>query len=81
MSTNSWFAGEAVLRGKFPQQLEHPELLAPGKVTPVNFEMPDVNHTRLSWTPHHGASAFMVSGLVDLNWQTFVNIPDASPDF
>jgi putative CocE/NonD family hydrolase len=66
-------------RGKFRNSFEHPEALVPGQVTPLSFEMPDVNHTfrrghrimvqvQSSWFP-----------LVDLNPQTFVNIPDASP--
>jgi putative CocE/NonD family hydrolase len=66
-------------RGKFRISFEHPEPFAPGQVTPVNFEMPDVNHTfrrghrimvhvQSSWFP-----------LADLNPQTFVSIPDASP--
>ena len=66
-------------RGKFRKSFEHPEPFVPNQVTPVNFEMPDVNHTfrrghrimvhvQSSWFP-----------LVDLNPQTFVNIPDASP--
>ena len=66
-------------RGKFRKSFEHPEPFVPDQVTPVNFEMPDVNHTfrrghrimvhvQSSWFP-----------LVDLNPQTFVNIPDASP--
>jgi putative CocE/NonD family hydrolase len=66
-------------RGKFRNSFEHPEPFTPGKVTPVSFEMPDVNHTfrrghrimvqvQSSWFP-----------LVDLNPQTFVNIPEASP--
>jgi putative CocE/NonD family hydrolase len=66
-------------RGKFRKGFEHPEPFVPGEVTALNFEMPDVNHTfrrghrimvqvQSSWFP-----------LVDLNPQTFVNIPDASP--
>ena len=66
-------------RGKFRNSFEHPEPFTPGQVTPVNFEMPDVNHTfrrghrimvhvQSSWFP-----------LVDLNPQTFVSIPEASP--
>ena len=66
-------------RGKFRNSFEHPEPFTPGQVTPVNFEMPDVNHTfrrghrimvhvQGSWFP-----------LADLNPQTFVSIPEASP--
>jgi putative CocE/NonD family hydrolase len=66
-------------RGKFRNSFEHPEPFTPGQVTALSFEMPDVNHTfrrghrimvhvQSSWFP-----------LVDLNPQTFVNIPEASP--
>jgi uncharacterized protein len=66
-------------RGKFRNSFDHPEPFTPGQVTRVDFDMPDVNHTfrrghrimiqvQSSWFP-----------LVDLNPQTFVNIPDASP--
>jgi putative CocE/NonD family hydrolase len=69
-------------RGKFRNSFERPEPFTPGRVTEVNFEMPDVNHTfrrghrimvqvQSSWFP-----------LVDLNPQTFVTIPEAnSADF
>jgi hypothetical protein len=66
-------------RGKFRNSFEHPEAFQPQQVTKVEFEMPDVNHTfrrghrimvqvQSSWFP-----------LVDLNPQTFVNIPEAKP--
>lgn len=66
-------------RGKFRNSFEHPEAFVPGEMARVNFEMPDINHTfrrghrimvqvQSSWFP-----------LVDLNPQTFVNIPEASP--
>jgi putative CocE/NonD family hydrolase len=66
-------------RGKFRNSFEHPKAFVPGQVTKIEFEMPDVNHTfrrghrimvqvQSSWFP-----------LVDLNPQTFVNIPDAKP--
>jgi putative CocE/NonD family hydrolase len=66
-------------RGKFRNSFEHPEPFTPGQVTALSFEMPDVNHTfrrghrimvqvQSSWFP-----------LVDLNPQTFVNIPEARP--
>jgi hypothetical protein len=66
-------------RGKFRNSFEHPEAFQPGQVAKVEFEMPDVNHTfrrghrimiqvQSSWFP-----------LVDLNPQTFTNIPDAKP--
>ncbi|SKB82242.1 hypothetical protein SAMN05660226_03275 [Parapedobacter luteus] len=63
-----------VLRGKFRNSFEHPEPFVPGKVTPVNFSLPDVGHTfkkghrimvqiQNSWFP-----------LVDRNPQQFVDI-------
>jgi putative CocE/NonD family hydrolase len=66
-------------RGKFRKSFEHPEPFSPGQVTDLAFDMPDVNHTfrrghrimiqiQSSWFP-----------LVDLNPQTFVTIPEASP--
>ena len=66
-------------RGKFRNSFERPEPFKPGEMTQVNFEMPDINHTfrrghrimvqvQSSWFP-----------LVDLNPQTFVDIPNASP--
>ncbi len=68
------------MRGKFRNSFEKPEPFVPGKMTEVNFDMPDVDHTfrrghrimvqvQSSWFP-----------LIDLNPQTFVNIPDAKPD-
>ncbi len=67
-------------RGKFRNSFEHPEPFTAGQVTKVDFDMPDVNHTfrrghrimvqvQSSWFP-----------LVDLNPQTFVNIPEARPE-
>ncbi len=68
------------MRAKFRNSWEKPEPLAPGRVTAVDFAMPDVNHTfrrghrimvqvQSSWFP-----------LVDLNPQTFTNIANASPE-
>jgi len=68
------------LRGKFRNGFEQPEPFTPGKVEPVNFSMADINHTfrrghrimvqiQSSWFP-----------LVDLNPQTFVDIPKARPE-
>ncbi|MPQ56435.1 CocE/NonD family hydrolase [Duganella sp. FT27W] len=68
------------LRGKFRNGFEKPEPFTPGKVEPVNFSMTDINHTfrrghrimvqiQSSWFP-----------LVDLNPQTFVDIPKARPE-
>lgn len=67
------------MRAKFRNSWEKPEALVPGKVTEVNFTMPDLNHTfrkghrimvqvQSSWFP-----------LVDRNPQTFVDIPNAKP--
>jgi putative CocE/NonD family hydrolase len=70
------------MRAKFRNSWEKPEPLTPGKVTDVNFTMPDVYHTfrkghrimvqvQSSWFP-----------LVDRNPQTFTEIPYAkSGDF
>jgi len=68
------------MRGKFRNSWEKPEPMKPGKVTSVNFMMPDLNHTfrkghrimvqvQSSWFP-----------LVDRNPQTFVDIPNAKPE-
>jgi putative CocE/NonD family hydrolase len=67
------------MRAKFRNSWEKPDALAPGKVSELNFSMPDVNHTfrkghrimvqiQSSWFP-----------LADRNPQTFVEIPDANP--
>jgi hypothetical protein len=61
-------------RGKFRESFERPEPFSPGKVTKIDYTMPDVLHTfrrghrimvqvQSSWFP-----------LVDLNPQTFTNI-------
>ncbi len=66
------------MRARFRNSFSHPEALQPGTVTPIQFAMPDVNHTFLrghrimvqvqsSWFP-----------LTDLNPQTFVRIPGAA---
>ena len=68
------------MRAKFRNSWEKPESLAPGKMTEVNFTMPDVYHTfrrghrimvqiQSSWFP-----------LTDRNPQTFVDIPGAKPE-
>jgi uncharacterized protein len=68
------------MRAKFRNSWEKPEALAPGKVTDVNFSMPDLDHTfrkghrimvqiQSSWFP-----------LVDRNPQTFTEIPEAKPE-
>ncbi len=66
-----------VLRGKFRSSFEKPEPFEPGKVTKIEFAIPDICHTfrrghrvmvqvQSTWFP-----------LVDRNPQTFVNIPTA----
>jgi uncharacterized protein len=68
------------MRAKFRNSWEKPEALEPGKVTEINFEMPDLYHTfrrghrimvqvQSSWFP-----------LIDRNPQSFVNIPYAKPE-
>jgi putative CocE/NonD family hydrolase len=68
------------MRAKFRDSWEKPTPLTPGKMVEVNSDMPDINHTfrtghrimvqvQSSWFP-----------LVDLNPQTFVDIPFAKPD-
>lgn len=63
-----------VVRAKFRNNLENPEPMTPGKVTPIEFTMDDVLHTfkkghrvmvqvQSTWFP-----------LIDLNPQKFVNI-------
>jgi len=65
------------LRGKFRHSFEAPQPFTPGKMEAVNYTMADINHTfrrghrimvqvQSSWFP-----------LVDLNPQTFVDIPHA----
>jgi putative CocE/NonD family hydrolase len=67
-----------VLRGKFRNSFQKPEPFEPGKVTKIEFTLPDICHTfrrghrvavqvQSSWFP-----------LVDRNPQTFVNIPTAT---
>ncbi len=68
------------MRAKFRDSWEKPEALAPGKMTDVDFEMPDLFHTfraghrimvqvQSSWFP-----------LTDRNPQTFTDIPSAKPE-
>ena len=67
------------MRARFRNSFSSPEPLQPNQVTPVNYAMPDINHTFMrghrimvqvqsSWFP-----------LADLNPQSFVRIPDARP--
>jgi uncharacterized protein len=68
------------MRAKFRNSWEKPEALTPGKVTEVDFSMPDLFHTfraghrimvqvQSSWFP-----------LTDRNPQTFTDIPTAKPE-
>ena len=68
------------MRAKFRNSWKTPEAMTPGKMTQVDFTMPDLNHTfrkghrimvqvQSSWFP-----------LVDLNPQTFTDIPHAKPE-
>ncbi|MES2069422.1 MAG: CocE/NonD family hydrolase [Pseudomonadota bacterium] len=68
------------LRGKFRHSFEHAEPFVPGKVESLTYGMPDINHTfrrghrimvqiQSSWFP-----------LVDLNPQSFTDIPRARPE-
>jgi putative CocE/NonD family hydrolase len=68
------------MRAKFHNSWENPSPLEPGKVTELNFTMPDVNHTfrkghrimvqiQSSWFP-----------LADRNPQTFTDIPQAKAE-
>jgi uncharacterized protein len=67
------------MRGKFRNSWEKPEAFTPGKMTNIDFTMPDLDHTfrrghrimvqvQSSWFP-----------LVDRNPQTFTDIPNAKP--
>ena len=67
-------------RGKFRHSMEKPEPFVPGQAEPVEFTMPDIDHTfrrghrimvqvQSSWFP-----------LTDRNPQVFINIPDAKPE-
>jgi putative CocE/NonD family hydrolase len=67
------------MRAKFRNSWEKPEPLTPGKITEVNYTMPDLYHTfraghrimiqvQSSWFP-----------LTDRNPQTFTDIPTAKP--
>lgn len=67
-------------RGKFRNSFEKPEPFTPGKIERLSFVLPDINHTfrrghrimvqvQSTWFP-----------LVDLNPQTFIDIPKAKPE-
>lgn len=67
-----------VFRSKFRHSFEHPEALEPGKVTKIEFTLPDVFH---SFRRGHRVMVQVQSSwfpLVDRNPQTFVNIPTAT---
>ena len=69
-----------VFRGKFRNSFEKPEPFEPGKVTKIEFIMPDVFHT---FRRGHRAMVQVQSSwfpLVDRNPQTFVNIHTATPE-
>ena len=68
------------MRAKFRDSWEKPEALTPGKLTEIDFTMPDLYHTfraghrimvqvQSSWFP-----------LTDRNPQTFTDIPTAKPE-
>jgi uncharacterized protein len=68
------------IRAKFRNSWEKPEAMPPGKMTEIDFTMPDLNHTfrkahrimvqvQSSWFP-----------LVDRNPQIFTDIPHAKPE-
>jgi putative CocE/NonD family hydrolase len=68
------------MRGKFRNSWEKPEPFTPGKISEVDFTMPDLDHTfrkghrimvqvQSSWFP-----------LTDRNPQTFGDIPSAKPE-
>jgi predicted acyl esterase len=69
-----------VFRGKFRHSFEKPEPFEPGKVTAIEFTMPDVLH---SFRRGHRIMVQIQSTwfpLVDRNPQTFVDISTATPE-
>jgi putative CocE/NonD family hydrolase len=69
-----------VMRGKFRNSLEKPELFVPKKITSVNFTLPDVAHT---FKPGHKIMVQIQSSwfpLVDRNPQKFVDIYHAKEE-
>jgi hypothetical protein len=69
-----------VFRGKFRNSFEKPEPFEPGKVTKIEFTMPDICH---SFRRGHRVMVHVQSSwfpLVDRNPQKFVNIPTAMPE-
>ena len=67
-----------VMRGKFRKSFAKPEAMVPGKVTRIDFTMPDVYHT---FKPGHRMMVQVQSSwfpLVDRNPQKFVDIYHAT---
>jgi putative CocE/NonD family hydrolase len=63
-----------IMRGRFRNSFERPEAFVPGRVTPVNFYVPDVCHT---FKPGHRVVVQVQSSwfpLADRNPQSFVDI-------
>ena len=68
-----------IMRGRFRNSYSNPQPFTPGKVTPVNFRLNEVNHT---FKAGHRIMVQVQSGmfpLVDINPNKFVNIYHASP--
>jgi hypothetical protein len=68
------------MRAKFRHSWEKPEPMTPGKMEPLNFKMPDLNHT---FRKNHRIMVQVQSSwfpLVDRNPQTFTDIPNAKPE-
>jgi len=68
------------MRAKFRHSWEKPEPMTPGKMEPLAFTMPDLNHT---FRKNHRIMVQVQSSwfpLVDRNPQTFTDIPTAKPE-
>ena len=68
------------MRGKFRHSFAKPDPFTPGKPEPLDFSLVEVNHTFL---PGHRIMVQVQSSwfpLVDLNPQSFVDIPNAKPE-
>jgi hypothetical protein len=66
------------MRAKYRHSFSKPEPMKPGQVTPIRFEMPDVNHT---FQKGHRLMVQIQSTcfpIVDRNPQKFVNIYTAT---
>ena len=69
-----------VFRGKFRNSFEKPEPFEPGKVTKIEFTMPDICH---AFRRGHRVMVHVQSSwfpLVDRNPQKFVNVPTAKAE-